>query len=433
MRTASVVPWLPALAVAAWTSFPGPAVASHHVFSSSVDRFEIDGNVFGSPDGALDFVDEFDDGFVGPEWEPLLGTAVEAAGVMTLRNPGGDVSIGGLSVDVSNIEHEDALHDGGGDFTATSHWIPVLPDVDLEFHFQTYAFGGVIEAAGLTVTNYSAATAAGVPGLLAGPAVNFQLARFQGGTFDTIQSSSVAIDPQAISGNIALRLSFDDATNMLTGSFSLDGGATYQSPFPSAPIFVGVSTTELLLGAGSNVSTPPPPPPPPPPVDGESRPMTNFDVQQRSDGASRKVVVETGGGRIVGNPAVDGAFFNVALDGTAQCFALPANGWFRKDFNHYRYRDPLGMHGAVKSADLSYSSRAVGGSGAGKLKIVILGKFHPVDIAPPNPGNRGDVFFNVVNGTRTCSGTSRGTVLINDARRFRVRGGGGCALTSCGP
>src|SRR5262249_31018284 len=110
------------LVFAAVAVLPARAVASHHVFSSSVDRFEVDGNTFGAEDGTLDFVDEFDNGTIAPDWSPLLGTNVESGGVVTLKNPGTDYTIGSVSVDVSNIENEDAVVDGSGDFTATTYW-----------------------------------------------------------------------------------------------------------------------------------------------------------------------------------------------------------------------------------------------------------------------------------------------------------------------
>ena len=111
--------WPLLFALAIVGGWPARAVASHHVFSHSVDRFEVDGNVFGPFDGTLDYVDEFDDGTIAPDWTQLLGTSVESGGVVMLKNPGTDYTIGGVSVDVSNIENEDAVVDGAGDFTGT--------------------------------------------------------------------------------------------------------------------------------------------------------------------------------------------------------------------------------------------------------------------------------------------------------------------------
>src|SRR5262249_28293161 len=69
----------------------------------------------------------------------------------------------------------------------------------------------------------------------------------------------VAIDPSTITGPIALRMTFDDATDLLTCSFSLDGGATFQSPFAPIQAFKHVADEEILLGAGALPDSTPPP------------------------------------------------------------------------------------------------------------------------------------------------------------------------------
>jgi len=56
-------------------------------FSSSCDRFEIDGNTFGPADGTLDFVDEFDSGMLAPNWTVLLGSAQETGSDVIVHSP----------------------------------------------------------------------------------------------------------------------------------------------------------------------------------------------------------------------------------------------------------------------------------------------------------------------------------------------------------
>src|SRR5262245_4503179 len=114
-----------------------PRAASAFPFSSSVERFEVDGNSFGAADGTLDYVDEFDDGMLAPDWTPLLGTSTEANGAVTFHDPGTAFPVGGTTLELSNIELEDPVVNGGGNFTATSYWTPTLP-VTGEFHFQVY-------------------------------------------------------------------------------------------------------------------------------------------------------------------------------------------------------------------------------------------------------------------------------------------------------
>src|SRR5262245_14403232 len=97
-------------------------------FSSSCDRFEIDGNAFGPHDGTIDFADDFDDSSLAPSWSILLGSAAEAGTDVTAHDPGTGVPLGPTPFQISTVEnvvHE--IADGGGDFTMTSLWEPVLP------------------------------------------------------------------------------------------------------------------------------------------------------------------------------------------------------------------------------------------------------------------------------------------------------------------
>ncbi len=71
----------------------------------------------------------------------------------------------------------------------------------------------------------------------------------------------VAIDPSTITGPIVLRMVFDDATDLLTCSFSLDGGLTFQTPFAPIQAFKLVPDAEVLLGAAALPPVAPPPPP----------------------------------------------------------------------------------------------------------------------------------------------------------------------------
>jgi len=67
-------------------------------FSSSCDRFEIDGNTFGPADGTLDFVDEFDSGMLAPNWTVLLGSAQETGSCSRASSKGrGSKPHGGMS------------------------------------------------------------------------------------------------------------------------------------------------------------------------------------------------------------------------------------------------------------------------------------------------------------------------------------------------
>ncbi len=138
-----------------------PALASHTTFSTSCDRFEVDGNVFGPADGGLDFVDDFDGGTLAPNWETFYGTAAESGGSVVLQSPGQDFLIGPTTYDLSNVEASQAVQNGAGNFTMTSYWAATLPALDREFHLELYQDASTpIEVAGLTVSNLSPAIAA---------------------------------------------------------------------------------------------------------------------------------------------------------------------------------------------------------------------------------------------------------------------------------
>jgi hypothetical protein len=425
MRRSPPVPLLAVLVLAGPWALAVPASAQ--TFSASVDRFEVDGNSFGPFDGAADFVDEFDNGTLAPDWAPLLGFAIELGGVVTVRDPGEQIPVPGIDAVVSNIENEHEVLNGDGNFTATAYWLPVAPATNTGFHFQTYAVGGIIEAAGLSFTNFSPEVAAGQPGALAGPAVTQQLT-YIGGPTPPPAFATVAVNPAAITGHIVFRLSFDDATDTLTTAFSLDDGATFQSPFPPLQIFNGVSGTEFLLGATAATNVLPP--------------TFTYLVATRlflarnptGDPLRRKVVIKLPG---VGfsYPPVTGATLAVRLDGTTQCFHLPASGWSARGLylTRFVYSDPDGVHGTVKRAEQLPT---------GVLVITILGRLGPIDLVPSNPATEAATNFrtlgipNNVSGAENCSSTSGGTVGPNTARSFRVVNApapSACQVAACSP
>jgi hypothetical protein len=425
MSTNARTPWLLLLLLVVAGSLAG--LASGQTFSAAVDRFEADGNNFGSVGGALDFVDEFDNGTIAPDWAPLLGTAVEASGVVTLRDPGTPIPLPGFNSVVSNIENEEGLANGAGDFTASAYWLPAVPATDTEFHFQTYAVQGLIEAAGLTFTNLSAAAAAAQPGSLAGPAVS-QTLTYIGSPSPPPASATVAVNPASITGRIVFRLAFDDATDMLTTAFSLDDGATFQSPFPPLHIFNGVTETELLLGAGAALGTPPPPPPA---IQLLSTQL--FLVRNPATPDRRKIVyrVRQIGPSVQGNPMVGGATLAMSLAAATQCFHLPASGWSPAGNVGFKYRDTTGAHGPVKVALIKRS-----GSAVFQVKAVILGRLGSIDIVPPGTGIPQGATNLRVGTTQYCGSTAGGTLRPNDAKTFKVQNApppASCAVAPCSP
>src|SRR5438093_1165949 len=90
-------------------------------FSSSCDRFEIDGNSFGASDGTVDFADDFDDGSLAPNWSILLGTVTEAGTDLTAHDPGFTVQLGPTQFEISTVENVRDIENGAGNSTMTSY------------------------------------------------------------------------------------------------------------------------------------------------------------------------------------------------------------------------------------------------------------------------------------------------------------------------
>jgi hypothetical protein len=101
---------------------------------------------------------------------------------------------------------------------------------------------------------------------------------------------------------------------------------------------------------------------------------------------------------LVGDPTLNGiaggAVLDVSADGgtsTQQTFVLPQGldlsgkpFWKTLGTTGYIYKDSKGANGPVKMAQLKATT-----SGVFQLKIVIGGKYGPVDVVPPDPGTTG--------------------------------------------
>src|SRR5438552_3024059 len=183
--------WLRSSAVGFVLSFlAAPAFAL--TFSSSCDRFEIDGSNFGPFDGTVDFADDFDNGTLAPDWSVLLGTVDESGTDITAHDPGVSVQLGSTRFEISTIENAVDVGNGEGSFTMTSYWEPTLPGTDDEFHMQLYSISPIIEAAGLSMNDFSSQVAMQQgSGALAGYSISQTLTDGVGSGFTTVQSNSV--------------------------------------------------------------------------------------------------------------------------------------------------------------------------------------------------------------------------------------------------
>ena len=119
-------------------------------------------------------------------------------------------------------------------------------------------------------------------------------------------------------------------------------------------------------------------------------------VKNPSTPDKRKITIQgkekTSNDSIVGNPTVSGATLKVSVDGgspSSQTFNLPqglaANGkpfWSGDATKGYKYKDSLGVNGAVKIAQIKKTP-----AGVFQVKATIMGKIGALSVVPPNPGN----------------------------------------------
>jgi len=224
-----------------------PASAFHTPFAYRVDRFEADGNTFGPLDGVPGYVDEFADGSMSPYWYRAYGTASESGGYLVLQNPGVHFpSPDGSALDLSIAGSSSPtwVYDGSGSFTATATWESVLPPVGHHFHFSLYTFN---MSGGLFAETFGLAIRRTDTGLDMEQHLT-EIDQFTG-TFQNTQLLFHPIDEADATGPLLFRIAFDDATNLASTAFSLDGGSTWESPFPPGQIFVGRSIAQFLLSA----------------------------------------------------------------------------------------------------------------------------------------------------------------------------------------
>jgi hypothetical protein len=225
-------------------SYAGSVAAT--IFSYQVDRFELDGNPRGPMDGTLDFVDDFNGTDPSPNWYRAYGTVTEHDGSLFLTDPGTafpnpDGQLTDLSIASSAYPY---VQDGSGNFTATAYWVPLLPPAGHHYHFSIYTFGNV--------QYFNEIVGLGFLGLGDGRyaieqhVTEINLAQ---GIYHNLVSVQHPIDAADLTRNLGMRLAFDDATNMVTTSFSLDGGATWQSPFDPASVFNGRTSAQFILSA----------------------------------------------------------------------------------------------------------------------------------------------------------------------------------------
>jgi hypothetical protein len=243
--------WVVAVGLAAGLQAASPARAFHTIFHFTVDRFEVDGNAAGPFDGTPDLIDEFDGGDFAARWRILFGTAYERDGLLHLTNPGTHYNPG-FPLDLSGVATQTAFTAGGGSFTAQSTWPSLVVPSDNLIHmsiwFSAEGDAEPWETFGIDVSNFAPA----------GLVISQHLIRLDHGVWSVPQVVDVPLDPATITGPLVFRTTVDDETKLAQASFSLDGGATFQSPFPPTAVFEDTTIARVLLGADPHAAPLPP-------------------------------------------------------------------------------------------------------------------------------------------------------------------------------
>jgi hypothetical protein len=126
-----------------------------------------------------------------------------------------------------------------------------------------------------------------------------------------------------------------------------------------------------------------------------------------------------------------GATLKVALTaGGTQCFAMPAGGWSPAKTIGFKYLDPAGANGPVKTALVKRTK-----NGTFQVKAIILGKNGPIAVTPGDPTTDYAMNFMIGDGDEYC-GTGGGLdATKNDEKTFKDENdaGVGCTVTACSP
>lgn len=409
--------WLAAVS-AGLLAFALPAHAAS-TFSASVDRVTIDGNNFGPKDGVPDLVDEFDDGSIGPGWQILVGSATEENNVLRIHDPGLQVNfVPGVTLYVSEVENETECDNGGGDFTTDARWVSGLPALGQQIHYQLYSLGNGVESSGINITT-------------SGPPTRYTVSQdvtFLLGAVGTPEHDEIDINPGDVTGDIVMRMAFDDATDTILASFSLDGGSTFQSPFPPMHVFQSMDDGELMVGSSTAEGTTPPPP------------TTNLvasrslSLSNPSTPAKRRFSYQIKDQSAFFSAAtpMSGVTLNVGFGANTQCFHMPPQGWTLHN-SGYKYSDKFGLYGPVKQASVKRTSSYF------QAKFVALGKLDGgISLAPPvgNDAVVTNLSFGSGGNAVFCGSTAGGSVKPNTAKSYKAKNAPpppSCYVPTCSP
>jgi cysteine-rich repeat protein len=225
-----------------------PALADHGTYDITVDRIEVDGPPFGVQDGTPDFIDDFGDGTLAPEWGVASGNFTETGGRLHLLPPGTHFPVPPISWEIS-IAGLPESSDGDGDVVATAV-VDIPPSLNESF---TIALGNHIdpnneEWVRLQVFRVDTDIAA-LQGISPGVYILHEFFAETGGTpigYNLVRS----LVSLPLPSQVVLRLTLDDATDTITSEYSLDGGSTFEEPLGADEMFNVTSFVSVQVTGG---------------------------------------------------------------------------------------------------------------------------------------------------------------------------------------
>jgi hypothetical protein len=235
--------WRLVVIAAAIMAMGRPVAAFHTVFDFTIDHFEADGNEYGPFDGVPDYVSEFNTDMY--TWGTPYGSSSVSGGRLHVQSPGTHLpGPDGSTLDLTEVTSSRYVFKGHGDFAATAVFDSIIPPEGHFYHFTIYTFGGgtyFSEIFGIDVQTIGGETR------IEQHMVVLDLTH---GIYQTVTTEWRTITAADLAPQSVFRLLYDDATGTIHSAFSLDGGATFESPFTPVPIFTeGRSSGLFILGA----------------------------------------------------------------------------------------------------------------------------------------------------------------------------------------
>jgi hypothetical protein len=230
-----------------------PALAD--TYDYAIDRFEADGNLHGPSDGVPDVVEEFDDGVMGPLFGPITGSSGESGGALHLHSPGLVVGIPGVTLTTFETSAVTTggpafLQVGSGDLTLRI----AVPEQAIAgndgVNLLLASYGDGIYYSGISLVNFNSALAERPnPPMTPGVSILSHQEEINLTGNQQLVFEHQPIDLSTVSWPLVLELRYDDSSELVTTAYSLDGGASFATPFTALPLESADGTATVYVAA----------------------------------------------------------------------------------------------------------------------------------------------------------------------------------------